>query len=86
VLTTGATDQTLPSDPVLDLSLVFPSFFLLFPEDSELADLLFAFSFKEMFRLTGCDVEPGAAPSCSSSRSDKQVNFHNSIINKIIPL
>lgn len=60
----------LPSDPVRDLSLLFPSFFLLFPEDSELEDLLLALSFKEMFRLTGCDVDPGADPSCSSSRSD----------------
>lgn len=59
----------IPSDPLLDLSLLFPSFFLLFPEDSELADLVFAFSFKDMFRRTGWEVEPGAVPSCSSSRS-----------------
>ena len=62
---------SLPSDPVLDFSPLFPSFFLLFPDDNELADLLFAFSFKEMFRLTGCEVDPGAAPSCSNSRSTK---------------
>ena len=61
----------LPSDPVLDFSPLFPSFFLLFPDDNELADLLFAFSFKEIFRLTGCEVDPGAAPSCSNSRSTK---------------
>ena len=60
---------SLPSDPVLDFSPLFPSFFLLFPDDNELADLLFNFSFKEMFQLTGCEVDPGAAPSCSSSRS-----------------
>ena len=62
---------SLPSDPVLDFSPFFPSFFLLFPDDNELADLLFAFSFKEMFCLTGCEVDPGAAPSCSNSRSTK---------------
>ena len=61
----------LPSDPLLDLSLLFPSFFLLFPEVSELVDLLLALSFKEMFRLTGCEVDPWVAPSCSSSRSNK---------------
>ena len=61
----------LPSDdPLLVLSLLFPSFFLLFPEDSELVDLLLALSFKEMFRLTGCDADPWFAPSCSSSRSN----------------
>ena len=63
---------SLPSDPVLDFSPLFPSFFLLFPDDNELADLLFAFSFKEMFCLTGCvEVDPGAAPSYSNSRSTK---------------
>ena len=61
----------LPSDPVLNFFLFFPSFFLLFPDDNELVDLLFAFSFKEMFRLTGCEVDPGATPSCSNSRSKK---------------
>ena len=40
---------TSPSDPVLDFSPLFPSFFLLFPDDKELADLLFAFSYKEYF-------------------------------------
>ena len=62
---------SLPSEPALDFSLLFPSFILLFPDDNELAELLFAFSFKEMFRLTGCEVDPGAAPSCSNSRSTK---------------
>ena len=62
----------LPSDPLLDLSLLFPSFFLLFPDVRELADLLFAFSFKEIFLLTGCEVDPWVAPSCSSSRSNKK--------------
>ena len=68
---------SLPSDPVLDFSPLFPSFFLLFPDDNELADLLFAFSFKEMFRLTGCEVDPGAAPSCSNSRSTIYQNREN---------
>ena len=62
---------SLPSDPVLNFFLFFPSFLLLFPDDNELADLLFAFSFKEMFHLTGCEVDPGATPSCSNSRSTK---------------
>ena len=48
----------LPSDPLLDLSLLFPSFFLLFPDVRELADLLLAFSFKEIFLRTGCEVDP----------------------------
>ena len=59
---------SLPSDPVLDFSPLFASFFLLFPDDNELADLLFV---KEMFLLTGCQVDPGAAPSCPNSRSTK---------------
>jgi len=65
-------------DPLLVLSLLFPSFFLLFPEDSELVDLLLALSFKEMFRLTGCDADPWFAPSCSSSRSNTKgsKSFH----------
>ena len=62
---------SLPSEPALDFSLLFPSFFLLFQDGNELTDLLFAFSFKEMFHLTGCEVDPGAAPSCSNSRSTK---------------
>ena len=69
----------LPSDdPLLVLSLLFPSFFLLFPDDSELVDLLLALSFKEMFRLTGCDADAWLAPSCSNSRSNTKVwkSFH----------
>lgn len=67
-------EKHLPSDdPLLVLSLLFPSFFLLFPDDSELVDLLLALSFKEMFRLTGCDADPWLAPSCSNSRSNKKI-------------
>ena len=62
---------SLPSEPALDFSPLFPSFFLLFPDDNELAELLFAFSFKEMFHLTGCEVDTGVTPSCSNSRSTK---------------